>query len=140
MTTKTVRESVLWTLRRGLEGAAEAQRSMVEKRIERAKEKEKSILYKAAGGSVAPAVSVGGGQYGLDDGDAGKTAAPIRSYDPDMDGAMAAEIESQLSPEQLQLFAEENNTLLTHYEDTLSKVQYVLGTVPFRMDDLTIDK
>lgn len=36
-----------------------------------------------------------------------------------------ANIESQLSPEQLQLFAEENDIMLRQYEDTLGKVQYV---------------
>jgi hypothetical protein len=40
--------------------------------------------------------------------------------------AETARIEAQLSPEQLQLFAEENDTMLRHYEDTLGKVQYVL--------------
>lgn len=35
------------------------------------------------------------------------------------------QIEAQLSPEQLQLFAEENDSMLRHYEDTLGKVQYV---------------
>lgn len=42
-----------------------------------------------------------------------------------MSEADSAQIESQLSPEQLQLFAEENDTMLRHYEDTLGKVQYV---------------
>jgi hypothetical protein len=37
------------------------------------------------------------------------------SYDP-------STIESQLSPEQPQLFTSENSTLLNHYNDTLSKV------------------
>ena len=36
------------------------------------------------------------------------------SYDP-------STIESQLSPEQLQLFTSENSTLLNHYNDTLYK-------------------
>lgn len=36
-----------------------------------------------------------------------------------------AAIEAELSPEQLQLFAEENDSMLRHYEDTLNKVQYV---------------
>ncbi|KAJ5347083.1 uncharacterized protein N7506_000336 [Penicillium brevicompactum] len=98
--TTTVREAVLWYLRRGLEGAAGAQRRMVEKRIERVREKEKSVLYKGSGSGAGPAPD----------------AAVLSEAD-------TAQIEAQLSPEQLQLFAEENDTMLRHYEDTLGKVQ-----------------
>jgi hypothetical protein len=132
-TVKTVRENVLWVLRRGLEEAAESQRGMVEKRIERAREKEKSVLYKAAAGAAAAGPGPGPGKkaaYSMpDERDTGSTAGPIR--DVSIDQAMAAEIESQLSPEQLQLFAQENDTMLKHYEDTLSKVQYVTSLPPF---------
>ncbi|PKX98785.1 putative SNARE protein (Ufe1) [Aspergillus novofumigatus IBT 16806] len=122
-TLRTVRESILWFLRRGLERAAEAQRDMVEKRIERVREKEKSVLYKSeAGGvrsvpaSVPVAVSVSGPG-------SGPTIA-----DPHLRGATLSEtetaaIEAELSPEQLQLFAEENDLMLRQYEDALSKVQ-----------------
>jgi len=37
--------------------------------------------------------------------------------------AELAELSESLTPEQLQLFAEENNELLTHYNDTLSQVR-----------------
>jgi len=112
-----VREGVLWFLRTGLEGAASAQREMVEKRIERVREKEKSVLYKSAvHGTTA---SSGAHEYS-----AAKWSLPT----PDavvMSEAEEAKIEAQLSPEQLQLFAEENDSMLRHYEDTLGKVQYV---------------
>jgi hypothetical protein len=42
-----------------------------------------------------------------------------------MDRAEVAAIEAELSPEQLQLFEEENESMVRYYEDTLSKVQYV---------------
>ncbi|EFW16031.1 hypothetical protein D8B26_004202 [Coccidioides posadasii str. Silveira] len=126
-TIKTVRENVLWLLRRRLEAAAEAQMAMVEKRIERAKEKEKSILYKSGHSGMvggAGGMQAGGiiSQTMMED-DMGKPKVPIRVHDPSMDKEMMADIESQLSPEQLQLFAQENDTMLKHYEDTLSKVQ-----------------
>ncbi|EEP77339.1 conserved hypothetical protein [Uncinocarpus reesii 1704] len=129
-TMKTVRENVLWLLRRRLEAAVEVQRAMVEKRIERAKEKEKSILYKSGRASVSGGAGAGAAAQGraseyqamLDD-DVAKTKAPVRVHDPFVDEKMMADIESQLSPEQLQLFAQENDTMLKHYEDTLSKVQ-----------------
>ncbi|CAP99233.1 Pc22g19450 [Penicillium rubens Wisconsin 54-1255] len=126
--TATVRESVLWFLRRGLECAVSVQRRMVEKRIERVREKEKSVLYKvgagkAAGsagrkGSVSVSERTGGGvgpAVGFDAFQAPEAAV--------LSEADTARIEAQLSPEQLQLFAEENDSMLRHYEDTLGKVQ-----------------
>ncbi|KAF3029383.1 hypothetical protein E8E15_009331 [Penicillium rubens] len=126
--TATVRESVLWFLRRGLECAVSVQRRMVEKRIERVREKEKSVLYKvgagkAAGsagrkGSVSVSERTGGGvgpAVGFDAFQAPEVAV--------LSEADTARIEAQLSPEQLQLFAEENDSMLRHYEDTLGKVQ-----------------
>ncbi|KAL5003307.1 snare-complex protein syntaxin-18 N-terminus-domain-containing protein [Aspergillus recurvatus] len=130
---KTVRESILWFLRRRLEGTIEMQRDMVEKRIERAREREKSVLYKnSASASAAGAVStvVAGRGRGV------SISAP--STYPDaalettdtagvkgstLDASEVAAIEAELTPEQLQLFAEENDSMVRYYEDTLSKVQ-----------------
>ncbi|KAJ5327860.1 hypothetical protein N7452_008250 [Penicillium brevicompactum] len=126
--TTTVREAVLWYLRRGLEGAAGAQRRMVEKRIERVREKEKSVLYKVAGGAGRKgSISKSTGASSTSTSNptykgSGTGAGPA----PDaavLSEADTAQIEAQLSPEQLQLFAEENDTMLRHYEDTLGKVQ-----------------
>lgn len=110
---------MLWFLRTGLEGAASVQRGMVEKRIERVREKEKSVLYKSGGGGGTRPDEV-------------SAAAPSTTTPPlpKPDAAVLSEadsalIEAQLSPEQLQLFAEENDSMLRHYEDTLGKVQYV---------------
>jgi hypothetical protein len=126
--TATVRESVLWFLRRGLEGAVGVQRSLVEKRIERVREKEKSVLYKVAGrgGQMQSGRegSTSGSGVGREKaaGGAGIDFAPDASV---LSQADTARIEAELSPEQLQLFAEENDSMLRHYEDTLGKVQYV---------------
>lgn len=115
---------------------------MVEKRIERVREKEKSVLYKVAAGKPAGGNGTGprkgsvsvsertGAGAGAGAGGAGAGAS---SFDPTFqapDAAVLSEadtarIEAQLSPEQLQLFAEENDSMLKHYEDTLGKVQYV---------------
>ena len=117
------RESVIWYLRRKLEEAAELQRGMMEMRIEREVEKSKSVLYKTRGvkgmmddssdfqhanGAVGKGASSGGGYRG-------KAAM--------MDESDRKQIEQGLSPEQLQLFAEENNEMLKHYEDTLDQVR-----------------
>ncbi|EFR05129.1 hypothetical protein MGYG_08141 [Nannizzia gypsea CBS 118893] len=120
-----IRESVLWFLRRGLECAAEVQREMVEKRIERIREKEKSVLYKAKAGQMPihtqpnGGSGMGGGSGRYDGGD----EDTLRGRDISIDEKEAAAIESQLSPEQLQLFAQENDGMLKYYEDTLGKVQ-----------------
>lgn len=128
-----MRQSVLWFLRRGLEGAASAQREMVEKRIERVREKEKSVLYMATGaGSSTGAMSGGSGNRdGYGPGSLGATrwsssSPPLPTPDAAvLSEADSAQIEAQLSPEQLQLFAEENDSMLRVYQDTLGKVQYV---------------
>jgi hypothetical protein len=113
---------------------------MVEKRIERVLEREKSVLYKASGsrGVVSDLQSGGGGggaggrrdnykhdytsSYGV--GSAATAPAPDAAV---LSEADSKEIEGQLSAEQLQLFAEENDSMLKHYEDTLGKVQYVMS-------------
>ncbi|RHZ71311.1 hypothetical protein CDV55_108377 [Aspergillus turcosus] len=118
-TLRTVRESILWFLRRGLERAAEAQRDMVEKRIERVREKEKSVLYKgraAVPASASASASVPGPVSGP------TTTEPYLPRETLSETETAA-IEAELSPEQLQLFAEENDLMLRQYEDALSKVQ-----------------
>lgn len=108
-TTKTVRESVLWYLRHVLDDAVGVQRGLVEKRIERVREKEKSVLYKAAGATSAPAPS--------------SASMSTAMATPELGEEEIAAIEAELSPEQLQLFAQENDTMVKHYEDTLVKVQ-----------------
>lgn len=127
---------MLWFLRRGLECAVGVQRRMVEKRIERVREKEKSVLYKVAAGKPAGGNGTGPrkGSFSVSERTgAGVGGSGAGSFDPTFQAPHAAvlsetdtaRIEAQLSPEQLQLFAEENDSMLKHYEDTLGKVQYV---------------
>jgi hypothetical protein len=64
---------------------------------------------------------------GMNDSSAGNESAEYRAkptYNPDESSAV---IENQLDPEQLQLFAQENQDMLKQYEDQLDKVRYVLG-------------
>lgn len=109
---------------------------MVEKRIERVREKEKSVLYKVAAGKPAGGNGTGPRKGSVSVSErtgAGTGGAGAGSFDPTFQApgaavlseADTARIEAQLSPEQLQLFAEENDSMLRHYEDTLGKVQYV---------------
>ena len=107
--------------------AAEVQREMMQMRLDREIEKSKSVLYKTRG--------VAG--LHMDDADSvgmnGRSKGSVvnggykggKSKVPDEDDRKR--IEQQLSPEQLQLFAQENSDMLKHYEDTLDQVRYVFS-------------
>jgi hypothetical protein len=92
---------------------------MGERRIERVVERERSVLFKnkGVGGSGSPFGGKGGVVVVDDEMVGGRGTV--------MDRAEVAAIEAELSPEQLQLFEEENESMVRYYEDTLSKVQYV---------------
>lgn len=130
-TLKVHRESVVWYLGSHLEECSRYQASMMEIRLQREVEKNKSVLYKT------------------------HTTAFSAGSHPEMNGAMSASLTSknkephwnsqkpsvdelerdgqqsttssgqQLSPEQLQLFAEENQDMLKQYEDSLDQVRCV---------------
>lgn len=140
-TTSTWRESVVWYLGRGLEGAGEVQRAMVEKRVEREVERSRSILHMSRGGgssaavtgetlAAAPAAS-GANEYPATATTTGGSSGPGLQGSGVRAGQAASalreeerrDIERQLSPEQLQLFAQENQDMLRHYEDTLDQVR-----------------
>ncbi|KAL6238664.1 hypothetical protein BDW75DRAFT_200672 [Aspergillus navahoensis] len=127
---KAVRESILWFLRRRLEGTIEMQRDMVEKRIERAREREKSVLYKnSASAAGAGSTLAGRGRRVSISAPSTYPDAALETADTagferrTLDESEVAAIEAELTPEQLQLFAEENDSMVRYYEDTLSKVK-----------------
>ncbi|KAK3176837.1 hypothetical protein OEA41_008162 [Lepraria neglecta] len=119
------RDSVLWFLGRKLEEVGEVQRGMMERRLEREVERGRSVLYKIKGPSGAREM---GGMNGFT-GDAGQGAGGSGGSgykgggEAAMDDEDRRQIEQQLSPEQLQLFARENQDMLKHYEDTLDQVR-----------------
>lgn len=116
---KGVRESVLFYLNLKLGNVVNEQRDMVEKRIERVRERERSVLYKNTSSSAG---IVGGGGWGRVDGEEWRgdnTTGVVK-----MDENEVKEIEKQLTPQQLQLFEEENDSLVRYFEDVVGKVQY----------------
>ena len=126
-TQKVWRESVIWYLRRRLEEVGRLQSNLMETRLVREVEKNKSVLYKAGLGATVgytpPNGEMPGGKSTRREGALsskwkGKAAV-------DMDEQERREIEQQLSPEQLQLFAKENQNMVKHYEDTLDQVRCV---------------
>jgi hypothetical protein len=118
-TLKTVRGSVIWYLQAGLAQAMERRQEMVEIRAEREREKERSVLWKMSANAPARRESMNGSVAGL----ASNTDDRGQQYNPATDPSSdPSAVESQLSPEQLQLFESENSTLLNYYNDTLKQV------------------
>lgn len=131
-TTKEFRDGVLAYLAMKLEEAVRRQRDMVERRMEREKEKKMSVLSDArnkgyvksqpvefeGAGFGAERVSHGGGEN--DYGNADLRAHD--NYNPALDGGDG--LQQDLSPEQLQLFEEENSSLLSHFNDQLGKITH----------------
>ncbi len=113
------RESVIWYLRKKLGETGEMQRGMMERRVEREVERGRSVLYLAKGAMEES--SGRGGMTTMNGGVEGATRMGNGRVTGDEDGSR--ESERQLSPEQLQIFAQENNELLRHYEDTLDQVR-----------------
>ncbi|OJK03636.1 hypothetical protein ASPACDRAFT_49741 [Aspergillus aculeatus ATCC 16872] len=134
--TKQLRAAVLWFLQRKLEGVVAVQRGMVEKRLERVRERERSVLYlsqqqqlqqqqsgKERGEERGHGLGQGLG-LGQGSGHAGDMMLPLgETQGQRLEETELHAIEAQLSPEQLQLFAEENDAMVKYYEDTLSKVR-----------------
>ena len=127
---RLLREAVIWWLRNRLEKASEIQRDQQETRVMRQVERSKSMLYKGAGvvqghrttASVSEMEvivsrhdSIGGGGGGSGTGKWGSSLPQEEKED----------IEQMLSPEQLQIFAKENQDMMKHYEDTLNQARSV---------------
>jgi syntaxin 18 len=125
MERKTValaRECILVFLTERLEEAGRVQSDMMNVRLTREVEKSKSILYKSR-------VS-GGIPYAQDEDVNGMAgSSPTSPKDRKRQSTTLTEepstesYKTELSPEQLQLFEEENADLLKHYEDQLDQVR-----------------
>lgn len=105
----------------------------MERRLEREVERGRSVLYKVKGsvgageGLGGVGVSGGGGGGGRMNGSAGEGKGAHGESAGTGEDESRREIEQRLSPEQLQLFAKENQDMLKQYEDTLDQVRSVLS-------------
>lgn len=112
------RESVLWYLRQKLQVCGGIQAAMMEKRILREVEKNKSVL---ANSKVGHMPELGGfDNAAVSPSSYRSSAAPhmeTRQLDP----------ETELSQEQIQMFEKENQDMLKLYESKLDQVRYVAG-------------
>jgi syntaxin 18 len=109
------RESVLWYLRQKLQECGSFQASMMEKRIMREVEKNRSVLANARPGAMQDI-------FGFDDapGPSSKSKGTAAAYTETQ-----AQPEPEFSPEQIQMFEKQNQDMLKHYESTLDQVRYV---------------
>lgn len=122
-TTRVWREAVVWYLQRELEAASEVQMSMVQIRLDRERERSKSILYRAKGPTTTGLVN------GVSNLGSGSDTGSL-SNSMDMGRAVEMEGEEQqdgawkeLGPEQLQIFEKEQQDMLKHYNDELNKIK-----------------
>lgn len=119
-TIAAVRESIILYLQRKLEEAGRVQSEMMDIRLTREMEKSKSILAKSAAAHVVP--------HSFDE-DVDIARSPVESVKRKRFSAVLEDEKDQaparqeLSPEQVQMFAEENHELLRHYEDQLDQVR-----------------
>ena len=127
------RESVIWYLRKKLGEAAELQSGMTQKRLEREIEKSKSMLYNTKGVWV---MNNGMDRSGMElassatnSTEQSKVSGGGSLGGPAIFDNVEEDVDQSLSPEQLQLFAQENWNMLKHYEDTLDKVRFVFGSL-----------
>ncbi|KAF2125147.1 hypothetical protein P153DRAFT_370465 [Dothidotthia symphoricarpi CBS 119687] len=118
-TLKAHRESVLWSLENQLVDCGRFQSSMMEIRLMREVEKSKSVLHKTR--VSMPSTSNFGGTSATTN--AGTGPAAYRGSTSHVQEETSEAVEKQLDPEQLQLFAQENQDMLKQYEDQLDKVR-----------------
>lgn len=121
--TRVWREAVVWFLQRRLEEVSEFQMNMVQIRLDRERERSKSILYRAKGPSTATMVN-GGSNLA--------SRSEVGSLSNSIDMGRALELEEppqedgawkDLSPEQLQIFEKEQEDMLKQYSDELNKIK-----------------
>ena len=125
-TIAAVRESIILFLQSRLQEASSVQSEMMEVRLGREVERSKSMLYKSRIGGGIP--------YAHDDDPNSfpSPTSPTKSKrnrhstnlsNGSLDAAQQPDTDHQLSQDQLQLFAEENNALLQHYNNQFDQVR-----------------
>ena len=119
-TNKMFRDGVLWYLNNELKDASVVQQEMVEKRLEREQQKQMSILYNPRNKGVRASQN----PVSMDGLSPTQDLRGHDEYKPYNDPSQGV-VEQELSPEQLQLFEEENRGIFEHFNDQLAKVTQV---------------
>jgi hypothetical protein len=115
-TTRSFRDGVIWYLNKKLETAVSSQQEMLAIRLERVRQRQMSVLYDQRNSNLRlerePEII---GEYGNID------LRGHDTYNPALDQYDQSQGQ-ELSPEQMQLFEEENRGLFEHLNDQLAKV------------------
>ncbi|ESZ89612.1 hypothetical protein SBOR_10003 [Sclerotinia borealis F-4128] len=114
---KMHRDNIVWYLRQKLSECGNLQASMMEKRIMREMEKNKSNLAKSR--AMMPDMGDFGGLSSAKYTTSGNTHLETQSQSQPQPSFP----EQELSPEQIQMFEQENHDMLKHYQSTLSQVK-----------------
>ncbi|KAK1971002.1 snare-complex protein syntaxin-18 [Colletotrichum sublineola] len=117
------RDEIIQSLRQGLQLCGKTQQDMMEVRLTREMEKNRSVLAKAGGGSAMPELR---GFYESMSKSAaaakGPTKGPGKSGAPPDEGG-PYNPQEDLTEEQIQMFEKGNQDMLQHYNSTLDKVR-----------------
>ncbi|MBE3042772.1 hypothetical protein IMZ48_09410 [Candidatus Bathyarchaeota archaeon] len=113
------RDGVLWLLRKRLELCCGTQQAMMEARLKREMERNRSVLANAAGPlpGYSPKQDAAARAMGVSEKSTGANGLP-----PDDQGSYAPD--PGLTEEQMQMFEKGNQDMMTHYQETLDKVRY----------------
>ncbi|KAH6662935.1 snare-complex protein syntaxin-18 [Plectosphaerella plurivora] len=111
------RDGVLWFLRQKLQLCGRTQADMMESRLTREMEKNRSVLAKAGGGGAMPELT---GFYETTQ-TGNKSRSNTTQRPPEAEPAPYAA--SDLTEEQLQMFEKGNQDMVQHYNSTLDKVR-----------------
>ncbi|KAF7869906.1 hypothetical protein EAF04_004690 [Stromatinia cepivora] len=112
---KMHRDSVVWYLRQKLSECGNLQASMMEKRIMREMEKNKSNLAKSR--AMMPDI------VGFGESSSPKYTSSGNAHLEAQSPSQTSFPEQELSPEQIQMFEQENHDMLKHYQSTLDQVK-----------------
>ncbi|KAI0897151.1 hypothetical protein F4806DRAFT_464277 [Annulohypoxylon nitens] len=117
-TISTHRDSVLWLLRHRLQECVQTQQTMMEIRLMREMEKNRSVLAKSRR-QEAPLATMGNMH---ENGSAAESKRRASQTLPPEE-APSSESRGDLTEEQIQMFEKDNQDMLKHYESTLDQVR-----------------
>ncbi|KAI0465987.1 hypothetical protein F4859DRAFT_339265 [Xylaria cf. heliscus] len=116
----THRDSVLWLLRHRLQECVKTQQDMMEIRLMREMEKNRSVLAKARGQDITSLHNTTSHAEPLGSSSEWRNGG---SQTLPRDQAPSYDATSDLTPEQIQMFERDNQDMLKHYESTLDQVR-----------------
>ncbi|KAK9783712.1 hypothetical protein AB5N19_04112 [Seiridium cardinale] len=117
----THRESVLWMLRQRLQECVKTQQDMMEVRLNREMEKQRSVLARAGVGEGMGLGSMPGMNVREPSSPSSQRKSSQAAWQEE--GQSTYNPQPELSPEQIQMFERENHDMLQHYESVLGQVR-----------------